>query len=165
MVCMNTRLAFANFQMHTEEYLHPWLLLYCQRVCENMHAQDLTYALDKGYNVIVMEFLCIYTKYTFMYISLSTWPAWLTQENEVYNNIREACLSHMYIHVSRTYLHSLAAVIKNLADVFYLCVLMMAYGPAFTRATIHGIIINTVQSVGSLPEVLANGEFFVYTVQ
>ena len=50
------------------------------------------------------------------------------------------------------------AVIKNLADVFYLSVLMMAYGPAFTRATIHGIIINTVQSVGSLPEVLASGE-------
>ena len=67
------------------------------------------------------------------------------------------------VHVSHTYLHSLAAVIKNLADVFYLCVLMMAYGPAFTRATIHGIIINTVQSVGSLPEVLANGEF-LYTL-
>jgi hypothetical protein len=52
-------------------------------------------------------------------------------------------------------------VIKNLADVFYLSVLMMAYGPAFTRATIHGIVINTVQSVGSLPEVLASGECFI----
>lgn len=73
--------------------------------------------------------------------------------------MKHVCLICMCI----SYLHSLTAVIKNLADVFYLCVLMMAYGPAFTRATIHGIIINTVQSVGSLPEVLANGEF-LYTL-
>ena len=69
--------------------------------------------------------------------------------------------THYFKHVChiRTCICTLA-VIKNLADVFYLSVLMMAYGPAFTRATIHGIVINTVQSVGSLPEVLANGELY-----
>ena len=45
----------------------------------------------------------------------------------------------------------------NLADMFYLCVLMMGYGPVFVRATIHGIVINTVQSLASLPEVMGNG--------
>ena len=46
---------------------------------------------------------------------------------------------------------------KNLADVFYLCILMMAYGPSFVKATIHGIVLNTVQSLASVPEVMANG--------
>ena len=81
---------------------------------------------------------------THFYVSLH-----LAQESEVYSYIK-ACVSYPYS----------LAVVKNLADVFYLCVLMMAYGPAFTRATIHGIIINTVQSVGSLPEVLASGKLF-----
>ena len=49
-------------------------------------------------------------------------------------------------------------VVNNLTDVFYLCVLMMAYGPVFVRATIHGIIMNMVQSLGSLPEVMSNGK-------
>ena len=48
-------------------------------------------------------------------------------------------------------------VVKNLSDVFYLCIIMMAYGPSFVKATIHGIVLNTVQSLASLPEVMANG--------
>ena len=50
-----------------------------------------------------------------------------------------------------------AAVVKNLTDVFYLCVIMMAYGPVLVKATVYGIILNTVQSLASLPEVMANG--------
>lgn len=53
---------------------------------------------------------------------------------------------------------SLFSVARNLADIFYICVLMMALGPVFVRATIHGIILNTVQSLASLPEVMADGE-------
>lgn len=49
------------------------------------------------------------------------------------------------------------SVVKNLTDVFYLCIIMMAYGPSFVKATIHGIVLNTVQSLASLPEVMANG--------
>ena len=51
------------------------------------------------------------------------------------------------------------SVVKNLTDVFYLCIIMMAYGPPFVKATIHGIVLNTVQSLASLPEVMANGKF------
>ena len=47
--------------------------------------------------------------------------------------------------------------VKNLTDVFYLCIIMMASGPAFVKATIHGIVLNTVQSLASVPEVMANG--------
>lgn len=47
---------------------------------------------------------------------------------------------------------------KNVADIFYFCVLLMALGPVFVRATIHGIILNTVQSLASLPEVMADGK-------
>lgn len=63
------------------------------------------------------------------------------------------------------------SVVKNLTDVFYLCIIMMAYGPSFVKATIHGIVLNTVQSLASLPEVMANGRlrhmhtFFQYSVQ
>lgn len=49
-------------------------------------------------------------------------------------------------------------MVKNLTDIFYFCLLLMALGPVFVRATVHGIIINTVQSLASLPEVMANGE-------
>lgn len=49
-------------------------------------------------------------------------------------------------------------VAKNLADIFYLCVLMMALGPVFIRATVHGILLNTLQSLASLPQVMANEE-------
>ena len=49
-------------------------------------------------------------------------------------------------------------VTRNLADIFYFCVLMMAYGPVFVRATIHGIILNSVQSLASLPQVMENGK-------
>ena len=51
------------------------------------------------------------------------------------------------------------SVVKNLTDVFYLCVIMMAYGPSYVKATIHGIILNMVQSLASLPEVMANGTY------
>lgn len=51
----------------------------------------------------------------------------------------------------------LAAVVKNLADIFYICVLMMAHGQVLVRATIHGILLNTIQSLASLPEVMQNG--------
>ena len=46
-----------------------------------------------------------------------------------------------------------------MADVFYLCIIMMAYGPSFVKATIHGIVLNTVQSLASVPEVMANGMY------
>lgn len=49
-------------------------------------------------------------------------------------------------------------MVNNLADVFYLCVIMMAYGPPFVKATIYGIILNMVQSLALLPEVMANGK-------
>ena len=49
-------------------------------------------------------------------------------------------------------------VAKNLADIFYFCVLMMAHGPVFVRSTIHGIVLNTIQSLASLPEIMASGE-------
>ncbi len=55
------------------------------------------------------------------------------------------------------YFSFLYLVVKHIADIFYICVLMMAYGPVFVRATIHGIILNTVQSLASLPQVMANG--------
>ena len=55
-------------------------------------------------------------------------------------------------------LHPIFSIVAmNMADIFYFCVLMMAHGPAFVQATIHGIILNTVQSLASLPEVMANG--------
>ena len=87
--------------------------------------------------------LCIHKTHVSTYLS-----TWLKRMNSIHT------LSMCIISLCSL------AVVKNLADVFYLCVLMMAYGPAFTRATIHGIIINTVQSVGSLPEVLASGKLY-----
>ena len=50
-------------------------------------------------------------------------------------------------------------MVNNLTDVFYLCVIMMAYGPPFVKATIYGIILNMVQSLALLPEVMANGKY------
>lgn len=58
----------------------------------------------------------------------------------------------------------LPLVVKNLADIFYICMLMMAHGPVFVRATMHGIILNTVQSLASLPQVMANG-MYIYSHQ
>lgn len=62
--------------------------------------------------------------------------------------------SHAYIvfHIFVPY-----SAVKNLTDVFYLCIIMMAYGPAFVKATIYGIVLNTVQSLASVPEVMASG--------
>ena len=54
--------------------------------------------------------------------------------------------------------------VKNLTDVFYLCIIMMAYGSSFVKATIHGIVLNTVQSLASVPEVMANGMCVTLTV-
>ncbi|CAI8022725.1 Neurofibromin [Geodia barretti] len=48
--------------------------------------------------------------------------------------------------------------VKNLTDVFYLCIIMMGNGPSFVKATIHGIVLNTVQSLASVPEIMANEE-------
>ena len=64
----------------------------------------------------------------------------------------------MYVHMC------VFAVVKNLTDVFYLCIIMMAYGPPFVKATIYGIILNTVQSLASLPEVMASGAFSYSTI-
>lgn len=50
-------------------------------------------------------------------------------------------------------------MVNNLADVFYLSVIMMAYGPPFVKATIYGITLNMVQSLALLPEVIANGKY------
>ena len=47
---------------------------------------------------------------------------------------------------------------KFAADIFYSCMLMMAHGSKFMRATIHGILLNTMQSIASVPEIMANGE-------
>ena len=34
----------------------------------------------------------------------------------------------------------------------------MAHGSKFVRATVHGILLNTMQSIASLPQVMADGE-------
>ncbi len=60
--------------------------------------------------------------------------------------------THAHTHMRTHTVH------RNLADVFYLCILMMAYGPVFIRATIHGIVLNIVQSLSSLPQLVGKGQ-------
>ena len=72
--------------------------------------------------------------------------------------VMHTCM-HLYTHThTHTHTHT---VVKNLADILYLCVQLMAYGSVLMRATIHGIIINTFQSLASLPPILADGESLV----
>ena len=53
---------------------------------------------------------------------------------------------------------SLSAVHTNLPDIFYVCVMMMGHGCVSTRAAIHGVLINSIHALLSLPQVLNNGE-------
>lgn len=45
-------------------------------------------------------------------------------------------------------------VLKHLPDIFYICVLLMVHGPTIVRASCHGILLNTVQSLATLPSVM-----------
>ena len=54
-------------------------------------------------------------------------------------------------------------MVKYLPDVFFVVVVMCAQGPPLVRATIHGIALNTVQALASVPSVFGNGEHLLET--
>ncbi len=51
------------------------------------------------------------------------------------------------------------SVMNKLADLFYLCAMMMGRGNIRVRAIIHGILMNTLNSLLSIPKVNENGAF------
>lgn len=49
-------------------------------------------------------------------------------------------------------------VLKNMPDLFYICVMMMGNGQLKVRAAIHGVIVNTIHSILSIPQIIDNDE-------
>jgi neurofibromin 1 len=47
-------------------------------------------------------------------------------------------------------------ILSHLPDLFYLCVMMIGHGPTYAKAGIHSIIINSLNSLLSLPKILDN---------
>ena len=43
-------------------------------------------------------------------------------------------------------------------DLFYICVMMMGNGQLKVRAAIHGVIVNTIHSILSIPQIIDNGK-------
>ena len=46
---------------------------------------------------------------------------------------------------------------KKLPELFYICCMMMGHGQLRVRAAIHGILMNIIHSLFSIPEVADNG--------
>ncbi len=71
------------------------------------------------------------------------------------NNVLAIINSYYYTTLCLSFL-----VLNKLPDLFYICAMMMGHGPIRIRAAIHGILMNTINSLFAVPKISENG---IYT--